>query len=473
MDNITASSIYSPDVSDKEQKWFEAFRRYIVPALGVGEAIASRGQSPGTAAMNVEKNFQSQEDRKRAMLKEEQANNDAALERAVKARKEARTKAAQESLPGALDLMQDTNTYKFSPINKPSFDPTVGLPKAQGAPVEPGVSDPNISAISKLLDKYSIDNVGGVPTEEPKEGLKASDALVKSGAAQYLDEPSVENFIRYMDDSKRYGLGGGATGARIRAATEADRIAARATIDALIKSGEITDDLIPSYKATAESDPLLINQMFSNKDIAKNAAVNQYEEITPLATDRETATTNARLNATAYGTKTIEPNDQNFLTNTRSVYSDITKAKAAFDDKFATQYIGKGLKLYWMKQNDPKFATFIAALEKGLSKYRKENFGTAQTGSELENLKTLLNSDLDVSPEVFKKQLDNFLSSTNRDYNDKVGFLQGNKVVIPKGYESIIIDIPKSYNSEMDAREDGKKSGDIIYLKGVGKIRLD
>lgn len=78
------ADLKNPAVSEKEQKWFDAFRRYIIPALGVGEAIATRGTSPGTTAMNMEKNFQTQEDRRRQMMQEEEDRVAAALERTLK-----------------------------------------------------------------------------------------------------------------------------------------------------------------------------------------------------------------------------------------------------------------------------------------------------------------------------------------------------------------------------------------------------
>jgi hypothetical protein len=90
METTRTNSLYDPSVSEKEQKWFDAFRRYIIPLAGVGEAIASRGASPGTTAFNAEKIFQTQEDRKRAILAEEERRKEAAIERALKEKKDVR-----------------------------------------------------------------------------------------------------------------------------------------------------------------------------------------------------------------------------------------------------------------------------------------------------------------------------------------------------------------------------------------------
>lgn len=60
---------------EKRKRQFDAFRRFIMPTLGVAEAIATQGKSPGTTALAVEQNYQNAEDRQQQFRR--QAEEDA------------------------------------------------------------------------------------------------------------------------------------------------------------------------------------------------------------------------------------------------------------------------------------------------------------------------------------------------------------------------------------------------------------
>jgi hypothetical protein len=93
-----AENLYGPDVELKDRRTFEAFRRYVLPALGVIESIATQGKSPGSTAMGAEQVFQQQEDRRRQFLAEENARQNEAIERALK---KSQTELYGEQLAGA------------------------------------------------------------------------------------------------------------------------------------------------------------------------------------------------------------------------------------------------------------------------------------------------------------------------------------------------------------------------------------
>lgn len=229
--------IYNPNATDKEKAWFNAFRRYLVPILGVGEAIASQGQSPGTAAMNVERNFQLQEDRRRQMLKEEEDRKAAALERAYKQAQREREKAAQESVSLAQDLMNDSVVY---PEETGSFIPgTVTEEKNIGERAYTGEPTPAEQKSKEILDQFNAavgrslgkteepitpdtkpefsdesitapTQVKPVPTAQPlkgvtQKGLSALDALIKSWAIKYPDQEATKNFITSIEKTQSLG----------------------------------------------------------------------------------------------------------------------------------------------------------------------------------------------------------------------------------------------------------------------------
>lgn len=125
------ADVMNPNVSEKERRTFEAFRRYLIPLAGVVETIATKGRSPGTTAMAAEQNFQNQEDRRRQMLKEEEDRQAAALERALKGKqqelyteqlegaKEERARGAKErsALESAIASEQNLSPSEKAAIN--------------------------------------------------------------------------------------------------------------------------------------------------------------------------------------------------------------------------------------------------------------------------------------------------------------------------------------------------------------------
>ncbi|MBN1294359.1 MAG: hypothetical protein JXB48_21160 [Candidatus Latescibacteria bacterium] len=149
------------------------------------------------------------------------------------------------------------------------------------------------------------------------------------------------------------------------------------------------------------------------------------------------ASARAAQEAKTLGLKPPEQKDDQFLMSTRSAYDDIAYARQKFKPEFATPYIGKLIKISRLKQLNPEFADFVSSIEKGISTYRRENFGTAQTGSELQNIKDIVDKDLSVKPEVFLAQIDKFLSTAKRDYNDRIKYMRGQNRLIPEGYEEI------------------------------------
>lgn len=221
-------------------------------------------------------------------------------------------------------------------------------------------------------------------------------------------------------------------------------------IDNFAKSNLLSEQSAAYFKNRMTTDPIstsiLLDEYVSKPEISSKVIEAQtapkvqqkYALVAPEATTAA-ATAAAAQEAKVAAPKSLEQKESEFITNTRSAYDDISYARSKFDPKFATPYFGRVVKISTMKQLSPEFNDFIGSLERGLGTYRRENFGTAQTGTELQNLKDIVDKDMAVDPKVLVTQIDKFLKTSERDYNDKIRFLKGkgqNKV-IPEGYEEI------------------------------------
>lgn len=145
----------------------------------------------------------------------------------------------------------------------------------------------------------------------------------------------------------------------------------------------------------------------------------------------------AEQGAKANAPRRLEKTELESLRTKRSIFDDITSAQAKFKPEYATPYFGKLVKISFLKQNVPGFSDFISDLERGVGKYRKDQFGASQTEGEANNLKDAINKDLDVDPEVFLSQMRNFVSSLERDYADEVDIYDSDKVKVPDVFRSI------------------------------------
>lgn len=176
------------------------------------------------------------------------------------------------------------------------------------------------------------------------------------------------------------------------------------------------------------------------------------------ATDKAAATTTGRnLAPEKLPNKTVDQ-----LTGQQNVYANLVDVKGKFEDRFLTPYFGRGIKMAYLRQNDTDFNDFTSSLGLALNEYRRHNFGTAQTQTEIQNFLDVLNSDLNIKPEAFQKQLDNLMNSMKRDYNNKVGTRGQQRYVIPANLENIEIPNP----SEQDSQNTNKtvKADDVVQI---------
>jgi hypothetical protein len=93
-------------MAEKNDRMFEAYRRYLIPLMAVGEAIASQGRSPGTTALTAEKMFQDQEARARQYKIDEEERAQKAIDRELQRR------AQKAQISSAEQLMEQRTTQE-------------------------------------------------------------------------------------------------------------------------------------------------------------------------------------------------------------------------------------------------------------------------------------------------------------------------------------------------------------------------
>lgn len=155
--------------------------------------------------------------------------------------------------------------------------------------------------------------------------------------------------------------------------------------------------------------------------------------------DRSTQKAGSEATARNLATEKLSDKETTDLESMRTQYANMGNAAKNVSDGYLTPYLGRGIRLAYLRQNDEKFAEFMTPLALALNEYRRENFGTAQTQSEIQNFLDVVNSDLNVTVDVFKAQLNSVLSSIKRDYNDKVTTREQQNKVIPDNLKDIKI----------------------------------
>lgn len=186
--------------------------------------------------------------------------------------------------------------------------------------------------------------------------------------------------------------------------------------------------------------------------------------------DPRSKTAGAEQGAKAGAPRRLDKGELESLRTKRSIYDDLTSAQSKFDPKFVTPYVGKIVKISFLKQNVPGFADFVSDLERGVGKYRKDQFGASQTEGEANNLKDAINKDLDVKPEVFVKQLNNFITSLERDYTDEIEVYKSDNVKVPDIFNSI--KTQKTVNPERDKPEQETVGASITQPIQIGKYTI-
>jgi hypothetical protein len=215
-------------------------------------------------------------------------------------------------------------------------------------------------------------------------------------------------------------------------------------VETLLGLGRITPEEAEVWKkdvdvrpidASIALDQLLVKPSVSAANVAAQtpAKVEQkYALIAPEAAGavaEQTAKTNAP--------RRMDKGELESLRTKRSIYDDLTSAQAKFKPEYAKAYFGKLVKISFLKQNVPGFSDFISDLERGVGKYRKDQFGASQTEGEASNLKDAINKDLDVDPKVFITQMNNFVQSLERDYSDEVEVYKSDNVKVPDIFNGI------------------------------------
>lgn len=160
-------------------------------------------------------------------------------------------------------------------------------------------------------------------------------------------------------------------------------------------------------------------------------------------TQKSGSTAGAAAAASNLAPKRISDKDQETLTGERSIFANLTNAKDTFKENYAVPYAGKQIKLKWMRQNDPDFNEFVTNIGLAMNEYRRQNFGTAQTNSEIQNFLDVLNTDLSVKPEALERQMNTLLTAMERDYTDKIKTKKQGAYVVPENLQNIRMDKPK------------------------------
>lgn len=247
-----ADNVYNPTISEKDQRAFDIFRKFIIPVLGVGEAIATKGKSPGTTAFNAEQIFQSQEDRRRKMLQEEEDRASAAVDRALKERQagiqekiynEQLSKSEQER-EAEFAALERANKFRNS-LNEIQNKSYAEQPDFEGPP-----SPEQQNAQENIRNEDIVNTLKQfVASEYPKEFFTQATQpdfyeklAAQLGFQQSLKQPEL-NLKREEIDIKRQEKADKAAEAKAKA--EADRSSAIGLVDDLLVDPNLASGLNP------------------------------------------------------------------------------------------------------------------------------------------------------------------------------------------------------------------------------------
>jgi len=158
------------------------------------------------------------------------------------------------------------------------------------------------------------------------------------------------------------------------------------------------------------------------------------------------------------------------LTTSQGIYANLENAKEKFKNEFATPFAGKIMKLAYLRRTNPEFASFISSLGLAMNEYRRQNFGTAQTNSEIQNFLDIISTDTDITPEAFQSQLGTVMSAMQRDYGYKTQNFESSKYVVPESAKNIQQPVKQetSGGSAIDQLKEKARTGDVkaqSYLK--------
>lgn len=306
----------------------------------------------------------------------------------------------------------------------------------------------------QFADKHGLEKEGradlirglvnvGVPTEALKQAEKFADELEarKTTGGNSLGKSSVAAAFEFTQQHPELVE------------------KTKSVIKSLRNQGLYSDDLLNNLETMADSDVRQTNSTIAGILKSTESAVRTIEETLPGKTKTAAATTAAstragietkgELSDISAGIAQKIKEAQNFagekvptaeinkLTGEQSIFSNLKNAQEQFDKNWATRYAGKMIKTKWLRQNDEEFNGFLTNLALSMNEYRRQNFGTAQTNSEIQNFLEVINTDLSIKPEAFKKQLGTLLNAMERDYTQKVGVLKEQKYGVTPNLETI------------------------------------
>jgi hypothetical protein len=207
----------------------------------------------------------------------------------------------------------------------------------------------------------------------------------------------------------------------------------------------------------ANSNPRMFNEDNSKKRFSTQEQLRKLEEQIPIKIKdiEETTGPAAKKAGVVKATQNLAKEKLSDkvtgeLTGQQNVYANLVDVDKKFSPKYLTPYFGKGFKVAYLKQNVPEFTDFTSSLGLALNEYRRENFGTAQTQTEIENFLDVLNSDLNIKPKAFKMQLDNVMNAIKRDFENVVKTKEQQNFAIPETFRKIEIPEPAKVESEQE-----------------------
>lgn len=321
--------------------------------------------------------------------------------------------------------------------------------------------------------------------DEAFKGRSMRQVATETGLPQYTGQKDVEGFYEQVNKEEQtkaktseasypgvFGIKKAEIDANPNAIPELIE-----SIESFHNGKEMTDNeynyMLKRVKTSPVSAAIIMDDFISDPMSARSTIaaqtpekVKQIEAMTPATAEQAAAEQTAKSGAQ----RRLDKGELESLRTKRSIYDDLTSAKQKFDPKYATKYFGKIVKVSYLKQNVPGFSDFISDLERGVGKYRKDQFGASQTEGEANNLKDAINKDLDVDPKVFIRQINNFITSLERDYQDEVEVYKSDNVKVPEIFGNI--KTTKTVNPDRDKQvkdEYGFTKGEKKFSKKLGR----
>ncbi len=279
--------------------------------------------------------------------------------------------------------------------------------------------------------KEALDRYSWQLTDKP-ELTQAMNILVEHDMLDQAEELMTKHTMRKAG-LETSASGGGATKARLEAASPELVAKAKAAVEKLRGTGEYNDDYLAFLDTLTDVDPLQALYIVTGKRATTEEGIRKGKEMIPIKTREATAVTTARNMAP----EKMSQGQVKDAMSARQVFADLDNAKSLFNEKYAIPYGGKLMKLAHMRRNDDGFATFTTSLALAMNEYRRQNFGTAQTNTEIQNFLDILNTDMEISADAFKAQMNQVLTAMERDYNDKIGILSESQYDVPDRLKNI------------------------------------